>query len=781
MSNENSQKTVRIGLLHSLTGAMKLSEKPLLDAELLAIEEINKTGGISGYKIEPLILDGSSNPAIFEMRAKECLFNNIKNIFGCWTSSSRKAVKPIIEDMNGVLWYPVQYEGLEESKNIIYTGSCLNQQILPALVWIFKNLGKRIILVGSDYIFPRAANMLIKDLVTENKGMIEKEVYFDLDETDFKDIVEEIIEINPDVVINTLNGESNIKFYREFLKQGITAKEIPIMAFSAAETEFKDIGISSEGHYSCWGYFQSVESENNTAFIDKFRRKYGEDRVCSDAIATAYSQIYLFKLAVEAAKSFEPLEIIKAVKGLEYCEGPLGRITIQENNHTTRMALIGQVKKEGQLEVISERKEPIKAKPWLGIEDSDVMNKTFIKNALAYYPEVVEKNKTLTKTMKELRTVKEKAEKASQAKSDFLSNMSHEIRTPMNGIIGFAEILKEMETEDAKIEFLDIISASSKHLLDLINDVLSLSKIEAGKLEIRTTLTDINELGKMVEKVFKQQIIEKGLNFLLECDETIPKELVADRTIILQVLNNLISNSIKFTEAGNIKLTIKDLTPEEKENKFIEFSVTDTGIGINAEKQRRLYEPFDQGEHFLTKKYGGTGLGLAIVKKLVDLMNGKIEVKTQIGEGTHITFILPLKSVEKVKTEAKKERVDLGRTLKILLAEDDKNSKTLLNFIVSKEKWILKTVSNGKELIEELEKDNYDLILVDIQMPVMNGLEATKIIRQNTKYDKMPIIAVSAFALEEEIEKAMKIGINGYVTKPIEAKQLKEVVFSTIK
>jgi len=258
----------------------------------------------------------------------------------------------------------------------------------------------------------------------------------------------------------------------------------------------------------------------------------------------------------------------------------------------------------------------------------------------------------------------------------------------------------------------------------------------------------------------------------------LPDLIITDEIALLQILNNLIGNALKFTSNGYVHVIIKTVT--ENSAAHIEFSIADTGIGINEAKQKKLYEPFEQGEHYLTKKYGGTGLGLAIVKRLVDLMNGKIDIKTQIGKGTIVTFCLPLKHIVHETTESIIEKSNIKKHLKIISAEDDSISQKLLSLIADKENWILKLVSNGKELFEELKNDSYDIILTDIQMPVMNGLEATKLIRQNKNYDTIPIIAISAFALEEEIEKALKAGINAYVTKPISSDKLKTIIFKQL-
>ncbi len=377
----------------------------------------------------------------------------------------------------------------------------------------------------------------------------------------------------------------------------------------------------------------------------------------------------------------------------------------------------------------------------------------------------------------ELLKAKKEAESANKAKSSFLANMSHELRTPMNGIIGFINILIEEEKDTDKKECLETIAQSANNLLILLNDILNLSKIESGKTELHKKTINLHEFTNNTHKLFNQQAKHKCLNFTIELNNNLPEIIIADETAIMQILNNLIGNSIKFTRAGYINLAVKQSFLKSGVE-CIEFSVTDTGIGINEEKQKRLYEPFEQGEYYLTKKYGGTGLGLTIVKQLVDLMSGEIEVHTEIGKGTKFIIKIPFESFEKIQIqpEIKKEKTEFKKNLKILLAEDDEISAKLLKFIAKKENWNLKTVANGKELLEELEKDNYDLVLMDIQMPIMDGLEATKIIRQNKKYDGLTIIAISAFAMAEEIVKAIKTGVNGYVVKPLTADSLKEVM-----
>jgi len=382
--------------------------------------------------------------------------------------------------------------------------------------------------------------------------------------------------------------------------------------------------------------------------------------------------------------------------------------------------------------------------------------------------------------------IEEELVRANQAKSDFLANMSHELRTPLTGIIGSTDLLKYLIKEEECLKLLDIQSRSSEHLLNLINDLLSISKIEAGKQEINFAPLDLKDLVTNISKLFNQQLIKKNLNYSIQCDKFLPKLVMADKKILTQILFNLITNAIKFTEHGTVEVVVNDegsVVPtcpsvyqeSSKEYRRVCFSISDTGIGINEKKQKKLYEPFEQGEHYLTKQYEGTGLGLAIVKRLVDLMGGEIEIETHLGKGTKVTFSLVFEITKEVKNEDKKNIFEC-KNLKILLAEDDKNSVELMEIISKKEMWYLKSVADGEKLIEELENEKYDLILMDIQMPKMNGLQALEIIRANSKFDRIPIIVVSAFAFDEEIKSAIIRGADAYLSKPIRVEKLVELV-----
>ncbi len=240
---DNKKKYVKVGLLHSLTGTMSISEVAVRDAELLAIKEINDAGGILGYQIKPVEEDGKSNPRMFAEKARKLIEQDgVVSIFGCWTSDSRKAVKPVVEELYNLLWYPVQYEGFEASPNIMYMGASPNQQVVPAVDFCAENFGKRFYLIGSDYVFPHTANEIIKAQLKNLGGTCVGETYVPMHESDFVQVVREIVKIKPDVIINTLNGSSNQSFFSQLKYSGPSAEEVPVMSFSVSESEIKNIG-----------------------------------------------------------------------------------------------------------------------------------------------------------------------------------------------------------------------------------------------------------------------------------------------------------------------------------------------------------------------------------------------------------------------------------------------------------------------------------------------------------------------------------------------------------
>ena len=349
-----SSSSVKVGLLHSLSGTMTLSETPVRDAERLAIEEINASGGVLGRKIEVLEEDGRSNPNTFAERADKLLkVEGVNTIFGCWTSASRKAVIPIVEEHDALLWYPIQYEGFESSPNVVYTGSTLNQQIIPTIDYLLKNGRKRMFLLGSDYVFPRTAGKVIKAQLVARLGECVAEEYTPLGHTDYSAIISRIKELHPDVIINTLNGDSNIGFFRQLKSAGISASEIPVMSFSLAEIEVQYIGAESlDRHMTAWSYYETLDNAENQKFVSNYKKTYGNARLIDDPMEAAYNAVYLWKAAVEKANSFETKRVREALAELTLTT-PEGKIKIDgTNQHTHRKLRIGRINGTGLIDTL---------------------------------------------------------------------------------------------------------------------------------------------------------------------------------------------------------------------------------------------------------------------------------------------------------------------------------------------------------------------------------------------------------------------------------------------
>jgi urea transport system substrate-binding protein len=357
-----SQEPIKIGILHSLTGTMAISEKNVVDATLLAIEEINDKGGVLGRKIEAIVADGRSDWPTFAKEARRLITTeNVRVVFGCWTSASRKTVKPIFEKNNHLLFYPVQYEGLEQSPNIIYTGAAPNQQIIPAVKWSLDNLGKRVFLVGSDYVFPRTANAIIKDQVTALRGQILGEEYILLGSTDVEGVIRKIVQTTPDVILNTINGDTNVAFFRELRKASITPEKIPTMSFSIAECELRTMQAQDMvGDYTSWNYFQSVDTASNRGFVQRFKQAYGTDRVTDDPMEAGYFGVFLWAQAVREAGTDDVEAVRKAIK-TQSLQAPEGMVYIDtDNNHTWKTVRIGRITDEGQFDIIWNSEKPVR-------------------------------------------------------------------------------------------------------------------------------------------------------------------------------------------------------------------------------------------------------------------------------------------------------------------------------------------------------------------------------------------------------------------------------------
>lgn len=367
--NAMAADTVTVGLLHSLTGSMAISEEAVRDAEVLAINEINEAGGVLGCQIEYIEEDGASEPSTFATKAEKLIDEDeVATVFGCWTSSSRKSVKAIFEDYDALLWYPVQYEGMEDSPNIIYTGAAPNQQIVPAIEYLLDQGYQKFFLMGSDYVFPRTANEIITAQLADAGAEVVGEEYADMDQTDFSSIISKIEASGCDVIINTLNGTGNVSFFKQMSEKNYTSDDYMTMSFSIAEEEVATIGADIlKGHMVSWNYYQTTDTEKNAAFVAAYKAAYGEDRVTSDPVEAAYDAVYLWVAACEEAGSFEVDDVLAAIEGGEISfDAPEGLITIDgENHHCYKKVRVGVVNEDGLIDEIYATEEAVKPDPYL--------------------------------------------------------------------------------------------------------------------------------------------------------------------------------------------------------------------------------------------------------------------------------------------------------------------------------------------------------------------------------------------------------------------------------
>jgi len=376
-----AEKTVKVGILHSLSGTMAISEVSLKDVVMMAIEEINKKGGVLGAKIEPVIVDPASDWDLFAEKAKQLLLQDkVAVTFGCWTSVSRKSVLPVFEGNNGLLFYPVQYEGEECSKNVFYTGATPNQQLIPAAEYLMSKEGggyKKFILLGTDYVFPRTANKILRAFL-KAKGVPEADImeeYTPFHHQDYQTIVQKIKQFSAGgktAVLSTINGDSNVPFYKEFAAQGLTSAQCPIMAFSVAEDELRAMDTQYlVGHLAAWNYYQSLPSATNKTFVKDFKAYCaanklpdGDKRVTDDPIEAAYISVNIWAKAAEKAGSFDVDKVRKAAYGMKFKAPGMEVMMDARNHHLHKPVLIGEIKKDGQFKVVWKTPGLVAPEPW---------------------------------------------------------------------------------------------------------------------------------------------------------------------------------------------------------------------------------------------------------------------------------------------------------------------------------------------------------------------------------------------------------------------------------
>ena len=376
--------TIKVGILHSLSGTMAISETVLKDTALMAIDEINAKGGVLGKKLEPVVVDPASNWPLFAEKTKQLLTQDkVAVIFGCWTSVSRKSVLPVVEELNGLLFYPVQYEGEELSKNVFYTGAAPNQQAIPAVEYLMSKDGggaKRFVLLGTDYVYPRTTNKILRAFL-HSKGIADADImeeYTPFGHSDYQTIIAKIKKFSSEgkktAVISTINGDSNVPFYKELGNAGLKAKDVPVVAFSVGEEELRGVDTKPlVGHLAAWNYFMSIKNPTNTEFIKKWsdyaKAKnipgHKDKPLTNDPMEATYIGVHMWAQAVEKAKSTDTDKVIAAMAGQKF-KAPSGFTAEMDmkNHHLHKPVFIGEVKSDGQFNVVWKTPGPVKAKPW---------------------------------------------------------------------------------------------------------------------------------------------------------------------------------------------------------------------------------------------------------------------------------------------------------------------------------------------------------------------------------------------------------------------------------
>ena len=364
---DTSGDTIKVGAINSFSGATAINETVIGDAITLAVEQINDDGGVLGKELELISEDGASEPTVFAEKAEKLIGSDcVATVFGGYTSASRKAMLPVFESNNALLYYGQQYEGLESSPNIFYSGATTNQQIVPALDYLKEEGVESLYLVGSDYVFPQTANRIVKEYAAANGIEILGEDYTPLGSTDFSTIINKIRTADADAVFNVVVGDSLVAFFREFANAGLTSDDMPVISMCVGEEEVRSIGVQNvEGHLASWNYYQTIDSPENSEFVSGFKSRFGEARVTSDPMESAYTGVYLWKAMVEKAGSFDVSAVQEAADGVSIT-APSGEVTVDgENHHITKTARVGEIRDDGLIYTVWESDGAIEPDPYL--------------------------------------------------------------------------------------------------------------------------------------------------------------------------------------------------------------------------------------------------------------------------------------------------------------------------------------------------------------------------------------------------------------------------------
>jgi urea transport system substrate-binding protein len=374
ISMANAADTIKVGVLHSLSGTMAISETTLKDTVLMMIEEQNKKGGLLGKQLEPVVVDPASNWPLFAEKTRELLSQEeVDVIFGCWTSVSRKSVLPVIEELNGLMFYPVQYEGEESSKNVFYTGAAPNQQAIPAVDYLLEEVGaKRFVLAGTDYVYPRTTNKILVSYL-KSKGIADEDImvnYTPFGHSDWQTIVSDVKKFGSKgkktAVVSTVNGDANVPFYKELANQGISSEDIPVVAFSVGEEELSGFDTKPlVGHLAAWNYFMSADSEENEKFITKWHAyTKDENRVTNDPMEATYIGFEMWAQAVEKAGSEDVDKVRSAMYGIKVANLAGGTAVMNTNHHLSKPVLIGEIQEDGQFDIVWQTDGEVKGDAW---------------------------------------------------------------------------------------------------------------------------------------------------------------------------------------------------------------------------------------------------------------------------------------------------------------------------------------------------------------------------------------------------------------------------------
>ncbi len=382
IGSSQAAETIKVGILHSLSGTMAISETSLKDVALMTIEEINANGGVLGKQLEPVVVDPASDWPLFAEKARELIQKEkVAVVFGCWTSVSRKSVLPVFEELNGLLFYPVQYEGEESSFNVFYTGAAPNQQAIPAVEYLMSEDGgeaERFVLLGTDYVYPRTTNKILRYFLA-SKGVSDEDIwetYTPFGHADYQTIVAKIKEFaagKPTAVVSTINGDSNVPFYKELANQGLKAEDVPVVAFSVGEEELRGIDTSDlVGHLAAWNYFMSIETPENEAFIAKWQDYVkknnlpgGDKRVTNDPMEATYIGIHMWAQAAKQANTTD-VDAVRQAIGYQTFKAPSGyEIKMDaQNHHLHKPVVIGEITEDGQFDIVWQTEGPIRADAW---------------------------------------------------------------------------------------------------------------------------------------------------------------------------------------------------------------------------------------------------------------------------------------------------------------------------------------------------------------------------------------------------------------------------------